>query len=148
MTCQRPGCSNEVGLRVDTMSPKRFCDDPECRRLRHNEASNRRNYRVAGKLPPFRRKGPKKNKPKFAPGATIAPERSMSRPTEKVAAEAKAGAVPDGKLSLVDRNAPMAGIDRGTREGFKRYMEERPFYFEWVFPGMTIKEAWGQIHGQ
>lgn len=86
-----------------------------------------------------------KNRPKFAPQATIAPERSMSRPTEKVTAEEKAAPVLDGKMALVDRQAKLSGIDRGTREGFKRYMEERPVYFEWVFPRMTIAQAWAQM---
>jgi len=56
--------------------------------------------------------------------------------------------VVDGKVSLVDREAKLAGIDRGTREGFKRYMEQRPFYFQDVFPGKTIKEAWGMVGGR
>lgn len=88
------------------------------------------------------------NKPKFAPGATITPGRPLSRPTENVTAEEKAAPVLDGKMALVDREAELAGIDRGTREGFKRYMEERPEYFRWVFPGVTIAEAWGMVGGR
>lgn len=62
MTCQRPGCSNEVGLRVDTMSPKRFCDDPECRRLRHLVCVHLYQAREKGDLPPFVRRGKRKRR--------------------------------------------------------------------------------------
>jgi len=56
--------------------------------------------------------------------------------------------VVDGKVSLVDRQAKLAGIDRGTRGGFMRYMEERPFYFRATFGRMTIAEAWGVVGGR
>lgn len=148
MTCQRPGCENDAAPRKQLGPVPKYCTDPECRRLRHNDASNKRYYREKGTVKPFRRKGPRKNRPKFAPGTTITPERSMSRPAENGAEGKKTAVVPDGKVSLVDRQAKLAGIDRGTREGFKRYMEERPVYFRWVFPGMTIAEAWGSVGGR
>lgn len=37
-------------------------------------------------------------------------------------------------------------INRGSRPGFFKYMEARPFYLSTVFPGMSAAEAWTYVN--
>lgn len=46
------------------------------------------------------------------------------------------------KPSSVGIFADPASIDRSKKSGFERYMQENPFYLQYAFPGMSIKEAW------
>lgn len=54
------------------------------------------------------------------------------------------------RLYLKNKDKPPAiaetreSHDRGTEPGFRKYMEENPVYFQDIFPGMTIAEAWGE----
>jgi len=66
--------------------------------------------------------------------------------SRKAEAAAKLNAPPKPKPERLP-DGPLAGVDRGTREGFMRYWRERPFHFSTLFPGMTVPEAWGRVRG-
>jgi hypothetical protein len=128
MKCKRKGCKNE--LTPPLKGPVKYCKDPACELERKRkfgrayywrDGKSRRTERASGE--------PVKIIKEKLVTAPLKPKRHVS---------------PD---MSVDRYAPLRNCDRGTREGFKKYMDANPIYFAHVFPKMTVDEAWRSIKG-
>jgi hypothetical protein len=118
MICARKGCKNK--LQPPLRGPAKYCKDPVCVLERKRKFG--REYYLKAKPAKQREKIEEiRKKQEHAP---VKPKRVVS------------------KADGFDCKAPLWNCDRGTREGFKKYMDLNPVYFSSIFKGMTVSSAW------
>uniref|UniRef100_A0A6M3XK86 Uncharacterized protein n=1 Tax=viral metagenome TaxID=1070528 RepID=A0A6M3XK86_9ZZZZ len=152
MKCSRVGCKNN--LTPPLKGPVKYCKDPQCVKERSRERS-RLQVKRHGKRPgpPFICAGcgklcqsPDGRKRKYCQ----APECQQKRVSDNnVAAREKkkrANPIIRKRSEEPDCDARMKNFDRGTQEGFRKYMESNPVYFKAIFPRQTIAEAWRAVN--
>lgn len=136
--CARPGCHNLIDRKPGTGRRSRYCNERECGNARNRD---RRKHAPVFITCPVCQEVVQRITPNQVTCTNPECKAERKRQSEKNRVVRVPGVI-------VDRGARLSGIDRGSREGFKRYWGARPFHFELQFGKATIEKAWAMVNGR